>query len=43
MGLDVSTRTQVGLNMGLAEASINPRVLKGWKNGEDAVQKWVLA
>lgn len=39
VGLEVATRTQVGLNMGLAQGSINPRVLKNWMNGEDAIKK----
>ncbi|KAI8468083.1 MAG: hypothetical protein J3K34DRAFT_479331 [Monoraphidium minutum] len=38
-GLEVTTKVQVGLDMGLARRSINPRVVNTWRNGEPALQK----
>ena len=38
-GLEITTVNQVGLNLGLARDSINPRVMTGWRNGEEELSK----
>jgi hypothetical protein len=35
----VTTTLEVGLNMGLATKEINPRIVNGWRNGEEEMSK----
>lgn len=38
-GIELRTRQEIGLNMGLARKRINPRIVRNWRNGENSTRK----